>query len=291
VNWILFLVTVGICVKNSEDTIKATLESVTGQNLPPDEMEIIVIDGNSQDRTLEIANNILIKRKIKTRIFSDKGEGLGAARQIVVEKALGEFIVYVDGDVILTRDFIRKQLDFMKKNPNVAIARGKSERIKSTNNLWSDVQNLFFSVIDVEYMGATICRIKAMREVGGFDKLIRGAAEDTDLKIRMLQKGWKNALNNTAVFTHFPRKTLRSFFAEYSWFGYGGHFISHKHRGNVTIVARLPPIFFGWGLKMSRKSYCQFYKKKSFLIPVLCLFAILNWWVGFTKSHIHGYGH
>lgn len=285
------LVTVGICVKNSEDTIKAALDSIIDQNFPHDEMEIIIVDGNSQDKTLEIANDIIVTTKIKSRIFSDKGEGLGAARQIAVEKARGEFIVWVDGDAILARDFIRKQLDFMEKNPNVGMARGKSERIKSTNNLFGDVQNLFFSMINVEYMGATICRTRVMREVGGFDKLIEGAAEDTDLKIRMIQKGWKNALNNEANFTHFPRKTFRSFIAEYSWFGYGGHFISHKHRGFVNIASRLPPIFFGWGLKLSREAYRRFYTKKSFLIPSLCFLAILGWWFGFTKGHIDGYGH
>jgi glycosyltransferase involved in cell wall biosynthesis len=282
---------VGICVKNSEGTIKSTLNSVIAQDFPLSDMEIIIVDGNSHDRTLEIAHDVVAATEINSRIMSDFGEGLGAARQIVVENALGEFIVWVDSDVILARDFMQKQLGFLEKNPNIGMARGKSEKIESAENLLTDVQNLFFRVANVVYMGATICRTGVLRKIGGFDKHIRGAAEDTDLKIRMTQKGWKTATNNEAKFTHFPRGTLRSSFAEYAWFGYGGHFINHKHGSLAGVVSGLPPILFGWGLKLSRRSYRQFQEKKSFLIPLLCLFISLTWWYGFTRSHIDGYGH
>lgn len=285
------LITVGICVRNSEGTIAATINSIVSQNFPRDKMEIIIVDGNSQDKTLDVVNNLVAATEIKCRIFSDKGEGLGAARQIVVEKALGEHILWVDADVQLGRDFIRNQLSFMEKNPNVGIARGKTENVEAPDNVLIAVQNLFFSVKEEVYMGATICRTEAIRETGGFDKRIKGAAEDDDLRIRMAQRLWNNVINNEAKFTHSQRGNLRSFLTEHSWYGYGGHFIRHKHKGLISIVYRFPPIFFGWGLKMSRKSYRQDYRKKSFLIPMLCLLIILSWWFGFTKGHIDGYGH
>jgi glycosyltransferase involved in cell wall biosynthesis len=284
------LVTIGLCVKNSEDTIKATLESIIGQDFPHDKMELVVVDGDSIDKTLEIANDLIETTKIKTRFFNDKGEGLGAARQIVVENATGEYIVWIDADVILKSDFLHMQLDFMRGNPSLGMARGRGE-YKSSHNLVADVQNLLFCARETVYMGATICRTKVVREVGGFDKLIQGAAEDDDFRIRMTQKGWKSSLNDVARFTHSPRRGLKNLFREYSWYGYGGHFIKHKHSGMVSIIYWFPPVFLGWGLKTSRRSYRQYYKKESFLIPLLCSFMILSWWFGFYKSHTDNYGH
>ena len=48
--------------------------------------------------------------------------GLGVARQIVVDKACGKYIVWVDDDVTLPKDFVRKQVGYMEQNPHVGIA-------------------------------------------------------------------------------------------------------------------------------------------------------------------------
>jgi len=47
-------VTVGLCVKNSEKTVKDTVDSIIKQKYLPNLMEIIVVDGDSKDRTLSI---------------------------------------------------------------------------------------------------------------------------------------------------------------------------------------------------------------------------------------------
>lgn len=292
--WIhLHRVTIGMCVRNSEGTVRATIDSVVNQDFPSKDVEIIVVDGDSRDKTLAIINDVISGTKMNLRVFSDRGEGLGVARQIVVDNARGDYIVWVDSDVILAEGFLRGQLEFMEKNPSVGMARGESEFIESGKGLSADLQGLFFNVAraGAVYMGATICRTEALREVNGFDTRIRGAAEDVDLKIRMLSKGWKTTVNNEVKFRHISRETLRDVFTEYTWYGYGDHFVNHKHRGFVDVVNRIPPTYFGWGLKVARKAYQQFHVKKSFLMPLLCWFMSVGWCLGFAKSHFEGYGH
>jgi len=287
----LYTISIGLCVKNSEATIKAAIDSVVNQDFPTKHIEIIIVDGNSQDRTMSIINEAISRIKLDACIFSDRGEGLGSARQIVVNNARGKYIIWVDSDVILAKDFVRRQLKFMEENSQVGMARGKNEYVESGKNLLADIQSVLFSMLDVVYMGATICKTKALREVNGFDVRIKGAAEDIDLKIRMVLKGWKTATNLEAKFYHIPRGTLKDLSAEYLWYGYGDHFISHKHKGLFNIIYRLPPVYVGWGLKLSRKAFRKFRKKKAFLIPLLCFLMNINWWIGFIRSHIDGYGH
>lgn len=117
------IVTIGLCVKNNEATIKEAVDSIVNQDFPHELMEVIVVDGCSQDQTLAIINEIFSRTDIRFRIFSEN-KGLGFARQIVVDNALGKYIVWVDGDVILTKNYIEKQVDFMERNPKVAVAAG-----------------------------------------------------------------------------------------------------------------------------------------------------------------------
>jgi len=87
-------VTIGICVKNAETTIREAVESILNQDFPHELMKLIIVDGNSTDKTLSTIMNCLKKTNMKTSIFYEN-EGLGKARQIVVENAKGDYIVWL----------------------------------------------------------------------------------------------------------------------------------------------------------------------------------------------------
>ncbi|MEM2130590.1 MAG: glycosyltransferase [Candidatus Bathyarchaeia archaeon] len=287
------IVTIGLCVKNAEKTLKRTLESIVSQNFPEKNIEIIFVDGNSRDKTLEIINNFIRCSKIKASVFSDGGRGLGTARQKVLDHAKGTYILWIDGDVILADDFLKRQLifmRFMRKRSPIGLVRGKGEYIE-TGRLISDVQNLLFTALDIVYFGATISITNMLKQVGGFDKRIVGAAEDVDILTRLNLSGWQLAINKKAKFSHISRHTLKDIFREYSWYGYGDHFLYHKYEGLIKIPYRLFPIYFGWGVKVSRKAYKEYCLRKAFLIPFLCFFISVCWFLGFLRGHIHGYGH
>ncbi len=74
-------ITIGMCVKDSEKTIKEAFDSVVNQKYPKGLMQIIVIDGCSKDKTLSIVSSSASKAKMKVEIYSDQRKGLGAARQ------------------------------------------------------------------------------------------------------------------------------------------------------------------------------------------------------------------
>jgi len=82
-------VTIGFCVKNCEDTVKEALVSVVNQDYPHELIEIIVVDGKSNDRTMQIVKEILSSSDIKAKLFLED-KGLGFARQIVLDNATGD---------------------------------------------------------------------------------------------------------------------------------------------------------------------------------------------------------
>jgi glycosyltransferase involved in cell wall biosynthesis len=77
---------------NNEDTLDKCLKSIINQEYP--EIEIIIVDGHSKDRTIEIA------KKYTDKIYYDTGT-LGSARQTSVEKSSGEIIALFDSDIYI----------------------------------------------------------------------------------------------------------------------------------------------------------------------------------------------
>jgi peptidoglycan/xylan/chitin deacetylase (PgdA/CDA1 family)/glycosyltransferase involved in cell wall biosynthesis len=284
-------ITVGVCVKNKERTIKSSIDSIFKQKFPRDLMQIIVVDGCSTDRTLPIIRNVTSAMNMSVEIFSDKSKGLGAARQMVVDNAKGDYIIFVDGDVELQEDFVQKQVDFMEKNPKVATAVGRY--MCKEGNLLSTVWCLFNSVSSSLGNDATIYRSEVLRQVGGFDENIRGAAEDKDVVLRIHKKGWAFSANEKAGFYHNCRQSFKEFWKEQAWFGSGDHYLFHKHGSidSTPLWRRIPAGYFRYGLRLAAKSYRLANRKISFLMPSLMVLGNIAWWFGFVKAHLNGYGH
>ena len=285
-------VTIGVCAKNSEKTIKETIDSIINQQYPAELIQLIVVDGCSRDKTMSIVADSTGKTRMKVEIYSDEGRGLGAARQTVVNKATGKYIIFADADVILFDDFVKMHVEFMEENPSIAVAFGKpmyQERARGT--LVSSVWNLYqYATGGFSGNDATVYRPEVLRSVGGFDSNIKGAGEDSDLLNRIQTRGFLVSVNKQARWLHKSRENLIGFLAERSWMGYGGHYFFHKFNRRPTWRYSLIAAY-GLGLKMASKAYRQTHSKISFLVPLQVVLAYIFWWFGFIKGHIDGYGH
>jgi glycosyltransferase involved in cell wall biosynthesis len=84
-------ISVVIPVRNAENFIEDCLDSVV--KAAP--VEIIVVDGCSTDRTLDIVG------RHRVRVLSDGGRGVATARMMGVQEARSEFVALIDADVVL----------------------------------------------------------------------------------------------------------------------------------------------------------------------------------------------
>jgi len=293
-------VTVGMCVKNCEFSVRKAIDSVLNQDYPHELMELIIVDGNSKDRTLKILKERLANANLKVKIFSEN-KGLGTARQLVVEKASGDYIVWVDADMILPRSYISKQVIFMDTHPKVGIAAGKFA-VYLGQGIVADLENIVYAVDSVYgekgssklgYLPGTegsIFRVKAIRQIGGFDTRMNGAAEDTDVAYRMRYNNWE-VVKTKEKFAESTRQSWRSLWAQYVWYGRGGHFIFHKNSMALSLWKMTPMAGFLAGLLRFPKAYLIAHKKSIILLPVHYAYKRLAWLFGFLSAHLDGYGH
>jgi len=289
-------VTVGLVVKNCERTINRALTSIASQDFPSHLMRIIIVDDDSNDRTLPIVKDTVSKLNVRTRILESGGKGLGAARNLVLQNALGKYIIWIDGDMVIPKDFVTRQVEFMEHNPEVGKARSKREKVQN-EKIVATLENL--SVLCYEAgnteitsrllgIGASICRAQALRQVGGFDETFKGATEDIDIEARIRAAGWKVAQCEPR-FYHKERDTWNALWTRYLWYGYGMHFFIHKHPKMIILWQTTPLVALAVGVVHSIRGYKTTRRKISFLLPLQYFLKRLAFWVGFFKSHITGY--
>ena len=94
------MISVIIPTYNEEKNIERCLKALNKQTIPRENYEIIVVDGQSKDRTIQIAQNYADK------VFQQKSKGVGGARNDGVRAATGEIIDTTDADCIPSSEWL-----------------------------------------------------------------------------------------------------------------------------------------------------------------------------------------
>lgn len=124
-------VSVIIPTLNEEKYIASCLTGLINQTIPPD--EIIVIDGNSTDGTVDISMSYT------NNVYITDTRGIGAARAIGVEKSSGDIILSTDADTTLDKHFIEYGIEDLD-NAVAVTGRIKANDIKGKK--WEFLTNL-----------------------------------------------------------------------------------------------------------------------------------------------------
>ena len=100
-------------ILNAERTLRECLEGIYKQNYPLKRVEVIVADGGSTDRTLQIVKEYQKKYKNIVVIHNPHklSEGKGMGKDMAVKKAKGEIVVFIDHDnIIIEKEWLRYML-------------------------------------------------------------------------------------------------------------------------------------------------------------------------------------
>lgn len=99
---------------NSEHFIIESINSVINQSYK--NWELIIIDDNSKDRSIEIIQEFLQKENRISLIINEENSGAAISRNKGIEASNGDFIAFLDSDDIWKEEKLEKHIDFMMKN-------------------------------------------------------------------------------------------------------------------------------------------------------------------------------
>ena len=223
-----------ILTKNSGRTLEKCLEAIArlkGEFEP----EVIIVDGGSTDNTLNIVEKY--REELNIRVLYDDGKGLGYARDIGWRASDADYIVMLDSDVIVNRDFLRRAVELLQRDGKLGAVSAKLKPISLDKGWLGRFQEknlaIYLHHLDPPYpaeavalhTACTVFKRSVLEEIGGFDAYFNLAKEDSDISYRIRKAGYKLSYLNVYAL-HLERARILKLN-----FRYGRSFIliSRKH--------------------------------------------------------------
>jgi glycosyltransferase involved in cell wall biosynthesis len=219
------LISVVTTVRNEEAHLGRLLDSLVAQEGP---FEIVLVDAESRDRTVAIAEQFARDHPGLLRIFCRDGSR-GVGRNEGVREARGAFVAFIDGDCFADSQWLHTLRAALAPRSVVAgqtIAVGKPkygqlERVE-----------LYQGGSDVTYPSCNLAYDRALfLRLDGFDPRFI-TAEDIDLNLRAVDAGASIRYLPAAVVYHHMRENFVRFLYQAFWNGYGRKQLTEKH-GNL----------------------------------------------------------
>ncbi|QNN69265.1 glycosyltransferase family A protein [Thermomonas carbonis] len=107
--------------------LRDAVASVLAQTYP--RVEVIIVDDGSEDETPKVAGELATLHPGVVRWFRQDNAGPGAARNLGLRHARGEFIQYLDSDDLLEPGKFESQVAALQQHPDVGLAYGITRRV------------------------------------------------------------------------------------------------------------------------------------------------------------------
>lgn len=130
------LVSIIIPCYNAERFIKQTIDSVLNQSYQ--NFEIIVLNDGSTDNSLNIIQNILDER---INIIDKKNTGVSDTRNIGFQKAKGKYILFLDSDDVISKNYLLSAIDFLENNQEYSFCTFFIKHIDENDNIIENIPN------------------------------------------------------------------------------------------------------------------------------------------------------
>lgn len=177
-----------------EEYLEKTLANLKNISLPH---EIIITDGGSKDRTLEIARKYTDKVTVWNK---ERRQTFGEAKNAGVALATGEFLVFIDADVLIPspQHFFEELLGVFRANTNVLATtvplRPFIENTSLVDAFFSAPLNWFYIISNNVFHSGNasgefqMVRRSTFEKIGGFSEHL-AAGEDNELFQRIAKHG------------------------------------------------------------------------------------------------------
>lgn len=124
----MIMITLIVPIYNGEKTLKRCIESILKQTYS--NFELILIDDGSTDRSKQICEEYSLN-DCRIKVISKKNEGAGIARNLGIEIATGDYIMFPDCDDWIEESMIEDMLTAITKNDfDLAICKSRNCTLK-----------------------------------------------------------------------------------------------------------------------------------------------------------------
>lgn len=250
-------VSIIIPCRNEEKFIEKCLDSIITNDYPKNKLEILVVDGMSEDGTKEIIEECARKHSF-IRLLDNPRKITPCALNIGIKKAKGEFIIWMSAHNFYEEKYISKCIDAINKY-NADNVGGRIIALPRHNTLIGKsivfgishlfgVGNSYFRMFSkkpkwVDTVFGSCYKKEVFSKVGFFNEdLIRG--QDMEFSLRLKKAGMKILLVPDIVSYYYARSDFKSF-CKHNWRNGVWAILPFKYTNIMPVSLRhLVPLIF-----------------------------------------------
>jgi glycosyltransferase involved in cell wall biosynthesis len=195
---------------NEEHFLPNLLKNLNSQTFK--DFEVIIIDGNSEDKTAKVATEFSTKYPL--HLYSTTTRNVAFQRNLGAEKATGKILIFFDADTQIPKNYLKKIAQtFEKRHPHFLTTYINVDSKKPAEVMFAFFSNLIFEtgkVFKVPFSFGAMQAVKkgAFFDVGGYDTNTK-FAEDSQLFQNLYDYNYKFVMLPTPRYI-FSLRRLRS---------------------------------------------------------------------------------
>jgi len=229
-----------ICtVRNEEETILDWLESLANQTRSPD--EVIIVDGGSTDRTVELIREFMRNSKLNIRLIIAPDANIAQGRNVAIKNSKYNIIASTDAGCKLHPQWLENLVKPFEKDPSVVVVSGVY--LPWYENEFQEVAGyIIFPEVDkldpqrfLPSSRSVAYKKEAWKRIGGYPECLY-TAEDTLFDLKLKKLGMKFVLARNAIVYWKVRRNLKEIFKQ--------HYKYAKGDGEALICVKNPLLIY-----------------------------------------------
>jgi len=288
-------VTVIVPILNEEKYIQNFLDSLLKQDYPKEDLEVILIDGISNDKTVEIIKKYIEKYKFIKLIINEK-KTVQYALNLGIKSASGEYIVRMDAHAWYEKDYISKCIEYLKKTdannvggPTVVKGNGKIQKVIAAaysspfalgggkhyrENFEGHSDTVSWGCFKKDYLVS----------LGMYDERLP-RSEDDDLNFRIVKSGGKIYITSKIKSEYYPKESFSKLFNQYFNYGLWKIAVIKKHKRPLRITQLVPMTFVGFLILFGILSFFSSIGLYLFLSGII-VYLLMDFFFSFKNSSL-----
>ena len=274
------MLSVIVPIYQEEKYISKCIDSMLSQDYPKDDLEIILVDGMSKDRTREIVATYTAKYPF-IRMIDNPKRIAPCAMNRGIKEAKGDVIMRLDAHVYYPKNYFSLLVEKLNELPGAENVGALCNTLPVNDSITA--QSIAAVLSSSFGMGNSHFRVGADKEmevdtvpfgcfhrsifdkVGLYDEeLVRN--QDDELNARIIKAGGKIYLIPQLVCEYYARDTAKKVYKMFYQYGVFKPLVNKK-LGSPATVRQFFPLCFVLGLLVG---------------PVVCLFLPVLWWAYFA---------
>ena len=250
-------VSVIIPCRNEEDYIGLVLEAISEQSFPISDIEVLIADGMSEDKTRDrISQFKLDNPQLKIIVLDNDVQAIPNALNLCLKNAHGEYIVRLDAHSIPNKKYVELSIRDLEegKGANVGgvwdiqsrsdgwFSRGIAAAMKNPFGVGDAKYRYSDKAEEVETVPFGAFKRSLLDEIGYFDESLL-ANEDYEFNHRIRETGKKIWLNPEIKSKYYARPDLKAVWKQFWRYGYWKVKMLKRYPESIRLRQAIPPMF------------------------------------------------